>query len=182
MKDAWEDTGAEPDTKLATEPMWKSPYIWVRNAPDPGLMFEKQHQHQNPVAGQINYIYVKIHNSGGATNRTLQLWAGNASPACHGKAVLLNWERSLCRCSHPTQPELQKYRGTRRNPVTTSYLARWESASDGMTETADIDRNVRNNNNIVVRRNVNIVTLGPPVTLDNNLDRNLEGAQANLSD
>ena len=43
-----------------------------------------------------------------------------------------------------------------------SLVARWESASDVMNrETADIDQNVRNNNNIV-RRNVNIVTLGPP--------------------
>ena len=161
MKDAWEDTGAEPDTKLATEPMWKSPYIWVRNAPDPGLMFEKQHQHQNPVAGQINYIYVKIHNSGGATNGTLQLWAGKASPG-------LSWQGSFTQLGTVPMamftPNSTRIAEVPWNPTESGdyvLIARWESASDGMTETADIDRNVRNNNNIV-RRNVTTVTLGPP--------------------
>ena len=36
MKDTWDDTGAEPDPTQDNEVMWKSPYIWVRNAQDRG--------------------------------------------------------------------------------------------------------------------------------------------------
>ena len=32
MKDAWNDSGAEPDPGQAGTDMWKSPYIWVRNS------------------------------------------------------------------------------------------------------------------------------------------------------
>ena len=158
MKDAWEDTGAEPDTKLATEPMWKSPYIWVRNAPDPSLMFEKQHQHQNPVSGQINYIYVKVHNSGGATSGTLQLWAGKGSTGLAWQGSFTQVGSVLMPMFEPNSTRIAEVPWSPAESGDYSLVARWESASDGMNgETADIDQNARNNNNIV-RRNVNAVT------------------------
>ena len=58
MKDTWSDSGQEPDPNQAGQPMWESPYVWVRNDQDTQLIH--QHEHQNPVKDQPNYIYVKI--------------------------------------------------------------------------------------------------------------------------
>jgi hypothetical protein len=183
MKDAWEDTGAEPDANLAAAPMWKSPYIWVRNAPDPGLMFEEQHQHQNPVAGQINYIYVKVHNNGAAANGTLQVWVAKASSS-------LSWQGSFSQVGSvpiPTfTPNSTRIVEVPWNPTQSGHyclIARWDSAADPMTtaETAQVDANVRGNNNIVWR-NVNLVSLGSPSESSATfLIRNVERAQAHIS-
>ncbi len=91
MKDAWGDTGNEPEPSLDGQPMWKSPYIWVRNERDAGsegippLQF--QHIHQNPRKGQLNHIYVKVHNSkippaadvAGSADGSVKVWVANAS-------------------------------------------------------------------------------------------------------
>lgn len=62
MKDRWEDQGAEPG--LVGVPMWESPYIWVRRDEDARL--EHEHEHQDPLRGRTNHVYVKLHNTGGA--------------------------------------------------------------------------------------------------------------------
>ena len=90
MKDTWDDTGAEPDPALNNEVMWKSPYIWVRNTQDPGPGFLQQHLHENPVKGETNYAYVKLHNGGTTTSGTLELWRADASTA-------LNWQTNFTR-------------------------------------------------------------------------------------
>jgi len=78
MKDTWNDTGLEPDPHTAGEDMWKSPYIWVRNMQDTGLVH--QHEHQNPVFGAPNWVYVKMHNGGStATQGNLEVYWANAS-------------------------------------------------------------------------------------------------------
>ena len=65
MKDAWDDTGAEPDPITAGLSVSDSPYIWVRNSLDTSVMFEReQHLHQDAIKGAENYLYVKVHNSG----------------------------------------------------------------------------------------------------------------------
>ena len=79
MKDAWEDTGAEPDSNTSGMDMWKSPYVWVRNAQDPGPTFIEQHHHQNPGPGTVNFIYTKLHNGGDVTSGTLEVWEASAS-------------------------------------------------------------------------------------------------------
>src|SRR6185436_6482792 len=76
-KDTWNDTGAEPDPATAGEAMWKSPYIWVRRTQDATLT--KQHQHENPVNGVQNFVYVKLHNGGGDTSGNLNLYFAQAS-------------------------------------------------------------------------------------------------------
>ena len=184
MKDTWDDIGLEPDPNLAAEAMWKSPYIWVRNSPDTSTMFEKwQHQHQNPVAGQLNYIYVKIHNSGSATiDGTLKVFGANASTG-------LSWQSSFTEAG---SLDLSLPAGVTRivefpwTPTGAGHfclIARWSSTADPMTtaETARIDTNVRGNNNIVWR-NVNIVGLGSPTESSATfLVRNLASSQARIS-
>jgi hypothetical protein len=162
MRDTWDDTGAEPDPKTNAQSMWRSPYIWVRNAKDVNLI--QQHRHENPIFGQPNWVYVKLHNGGDtAATGKLEVYYANASAgltwpsnwtllgdsavnqfAAHSSQVVeLNW---------PTLPGSGHY----------CLIARWVSESDPMThaETAKIGTNVRNNNNIVWR-NVNIVAGSP---------------------
>ncbi len=51
------DTGFVPSNLLG-QASWESPDIWVRNQPD-GIPAQ-----QNPIAGQTNYVYVRVHNIG----------------------------------------------------------------------------------------------------------------------
>ena len=168
MKDTWADTGAEPDPATATEEMWKSPYIWVRNTPDPGRL--KQHQHQNPEAGALNYIYVKLHNAGPlAAAGTLQVWVANASTG-------LSWQGNWTQVGSATvngfaAQSTQAVEVLWNIPKDWSghfcLIARWVSSTDPMTTTEgmNIDFNTRQNNNIVWR-NVNIVDLLPDKAVD----------------
>ncbi len=54
------DNGSVP-SNVNGEPWWDSPDIWVRTSQD-GVP-----AHQNPVAGQTNYVYVRVRNIGDAT-------------------------------------------------------------------------------------------------------------------
>jgi hypothetical protein len=170
MKDTWIDTGQEPDPAQAALDMWQSPYIWSRNAQDTLLI--KQHEHQNPINGQQNFVYVKVHNGGVATSGNLELWFANASVglswsmdwtliqsvpvpsfAAHStKIVEIAWTPSVADslCVPPLPPECHY-----------CLVARWVSSTDAMAtpEGSDINLNVRRNNNIVWR-NVNIIDLG----------------------
>lgn len=56
-KDSPEDDGSTPSSAL-NPAWWTSPDIIVRHNPD-GI-----HIHQNPIAGQTNYIYLNLRNSG----------------------------------------------------------------------------------------------------------------------
>jgi hypothetical protein len=158
MKDTWSDTGREPDPAQASLPMWESPYIWVQNASDTQLIH--QHEHQNPIKGQPNFIYVKLHNGGPVAAGNLELYLADAS-------VGLTWPSDwtlvatvpLSIAAHTTQIAEAQW-----TPTATGHhclIARWVSASDPMTvpETSDINANVRGNNNIIWR-NLNIVDLG----------------------
>jgi hypothetical protein len=160
MKDTWDDTGAEPDPTQDNEVMWKSPYIWVRNTQDPAPVYVKQHLHENPLQGQTNYVYVKLHNGGVATNGTLELWAADASTG-------LAWQANFSQIgSIPVANMPGNTTQILELPWTPTYsghhclVARWASASDPMAtpETTSISLNTRANNNIVWR-NVNIIEL-----------------------
>lgn len=160
MKDTWNDTGAEPDPLTASEDMWKSPYIWVRETQDTSLTH--QHEHENPEFGSTNWVYVKLHNGfNTTTNGNLELWYANAS-------VSLSWPSAWTQitsipvnsfAAHSTRIVEAQWNNL---PGTGHYcmIARWVSTSDPMAtpETTDINANVRANNNIVWR-NLNIVNL-----------------------
>lgn len=58
MKDNDEDLGFEPNTTIANGEFWNAPEVWVRNNKD-GIL-----EHQNPIGGKDNYIYVRVWNRG----------------------------------------------------------------------------------------------------------------------
>lgn len=160
MKDSWSDTGSEPDPAQAGQPMWESPYLWVRNEQD--LQLIHQHEHQNPISGRENFIYVKVHNGGPATSGKLDVRVANAT-------LGLSWPGSWATLPSGPVTVALAADATRivEVPWTPSglghfcFIARWDSASDPMTtpEGSDIEANVRSNNNIIWR-NVQIIDLG----------------------
>jgi hypothetical protein len=159
MKDTWEDTGAEPDSATVGQDMWKSPYIWVRKMQDTGLTH--QHQHQNPAASSSSFVYAKLHNgASSAATGMLEFYFANASTS-------LTWPGGWTNlASVPVTVSANSSKVIEANwavPATTGHfclLARWVSPGDPMsfTETADIDQNVRRNNNLTWR-NLNIEAL-----------------------
>jgi hypothetical protein len=177
MKDSWNDTGLEPDPNTAGDPMYLSPYIWIRNTQDAGLL--QQHNHQNPEFGQQNFIYVKMHNGGVAASGNLELYIANAS-------VSLSWPASWTLvASTPVnlaQSSTQVIEVPWNSvPGTGHYcmIARWVSAADPIgVETSDINANTRQNNNIVWR-NLNIVDLSADDEVD--VDVMVRGAEKNMA-
>lgn len=69
-RDNPQDTGVVP----SAPPWWNSPDIWVRRADDGGA------QHQDPQAGQRNYLYARVLNRGSTTvtNITVTWYYGAA--------------------------------------------------------------------------------------------------------
>jgi subtilisin family serine protease len=76
MQDQVTDAGLEPNPDNVSA-YYVTPDIWVRNANDGGTV------HQNPEAGQTNYVYVKVRNRGfkasAATGNRLKLYWAKAS-------------------------------------------------------------------------------------------------------
>ncbi len=177
MKDSWNDTGLEPDPNTTSDAMYLSPYIWIRNTQDAGLL--QQHNHQNPEFGQQNFIYVKMHNGGVAASGNLELYIANAS-------VSLSWPASWTLIA--TTPVNLAQSSTQvievpwnSVPGTGHYcmIARWVSAADPIgVETSDINANTRQNNNIVWR-NLNIVDLSADDEVD--VDVMVRGAEKNMA-
>jgi Metallo-peptidase family M12B Reprolysin-like len=159
MKDTWSDTGAEPDPATASESMWRSPYIWVRNDQDTTLT--RQHMHENPSAGSDVFAYAKLHNGGNSTTSgTLELYFANAD-------VSLEWPVAWTLIgsvpvnnfvAHAARVVEVPWNGVPTAGDHYCLIARWVSASDPMAtaEGTDINANVRANNNIVWR-NLNII-------------------------
>ena len=162
MKDTWDDTGQEPDPNTVGEDMWKSPYIWVRNTQDTGLIH--QHQSENPIFGQTNWVYVKMHNGFSATTSgNLEVYWADASLSLTwpGAWTLLASTPVNAFAAHSTTIVEVPWSNL---PGTGHYclLARWNSVADPMAtpEGPDIEANVRANNNLIWR-NLNIVELMP---------------------
>ncbi|HEV8610593.1 MAG TPA: M12 family metallo-peptidase [Thermoanaerobaculia bacterium] len=167
MKDTWNDTGAEPDPLTAAEPMWISPYIWARNSQDTNLTH--QHQHENPQSGSTSWVYAKLHNGFNAsTSGNLELYWANAAAGLGWPAnwTLLATIPVASFAAHSTRVVEGQWNSV-PGPGHFCLIARWVSPSDPMAvaETADINANVRGNNNIVWR-NVNIVALPPDAEAD----------------
>ena len=161
MKDRWEDTGLEPDPATAGKAMYVSPYIWIRNAQDP--TFLAQHEHENPLFGQTNWIYTKLHNGDFTSHSgTLEFYVADASISLSwpsGWALVASVPATIAGSSTAI---LEQAWNSVPDPSTGSthycMIVRWVSASDPMTtpETTNIEANVRGNNNIVWR-NLNVV-------------------------
>ncbi len=67
IKDHSTDNGTVPSNPNK-EAFWVSPDIWVRNVKDGGTT------HQNPEYGQWNYVYAQIHNIGGNTAYSVDVY------------------------------------------------------------------------------------------------------------
>jgi len=163
MRDTADDTGREPDPKTAGEDMWLSPAIWVRNTQD--AAGAHSHDHENPIAGKPNWVYVEMQNGGGKIHGDLELYFANASVSLTWPA---GWTLIPATLANPATPVDFSPMSSRVVEVPWTppldghfcLLARWVSQADPMevAETQDIESNVRNNNNIVWR-NVNVVDL-----------------------
>jgi hypothetical protein len=165
MKDSWNDMGAEPDPKAAADVMWASPFIWVRNSRD--TTSAHKYDHENPVAGSDNWVYVQLDNGGGTINGNLELYWANASTS-------LTWPSGW---NALTSVPVSFSAGTPSKVIEVPWsppqaghyclLARWGSAADPMThpEGSEIEQNVRSNNNIVWM-NVNVIDLATGPSAD----------------
>ena len=72
IKDNAEDKGFEPNTTITNDNYWSAPEIWVRHQKD-GI-----EEHQNPLGGKDNYIYVRVWNRGqkkSPGSRVTAFWA-----------------------------------------------------------------------------------------------------------
>lgn len=163
--DAWSrdltsDTGVEPNP--VASPMWTSPDIWVRNQDDGGTA------HQNPEAGQTNYIHVNIRNRSlvDAVNVPVKFYFANASTG-------LSWPTQWTQIGqatlalvpgNPTAVVVAKVPWSIPTSMTGHFclVVRIDTPQDPMrfAEGTNISLNTQNNNNIVWR-NVNIVNLIP---------------------
>lgn len=182
-KDGPEDIGEEPN--IATELLWTSPDIWVRNSPDG---FEIQ-EHENPeyVSGSPVYVYVRVRNKGcnqtGGEPVTLywskagtalnwpSYWNGEiTSPALMGNEigteeapVLEPGEIGMIQFTWEDVPDPAIYEGIEGidEPWHFCLLSRIDSPSDPMYDEIlnndwNLAHNVRYNNNIVWK-NISII-------------------------
>jgi Pregnancy-associated plasma protein-A len=174
-QDTGNDTGAEPNT--TGDPMYVSHDIWVRNTND-GLTDQ---QHQNPIYGSTNYIYVRVRNQSCSEDAsgTLNLYWAKASSGLSWPAP---WDGSVIMPALMGDPVGSQSTGSVpaggfvilefpwNPPNPDDYisfgadkshfclLSRIETPA-GMTfpETGNLYENVRRNNNIVWK---NITVLG----------------------
>lgn len=179
MQDCPDDTGAEP--YAGGGDICGSDDIWIRNGSD-GLTYQ---DHQNPVAGATNTVYVRVRNRGcpaaGPQTGMLRLywakaspslswpqpWDGSVtSPALMGDAlgsvtvsVPGGGEQIVSFSWVPPPPAL--YASFGADKAHFCLLARIETAASapfGMSfpETTNLADNVRNNNDIIWK-NVSVV-------------------------
>lgn len=163
MQDTPIDVGEEPNPD--TSPMWESQDIWVRNLPDPTL--QHQHEHQNPISGSTNYVYVKLRNRGcePLTSGVLKTYFAKASTGLSwDSAWVSNFPDGDLIGSEPVVfvasngSKVLEYEWTPTAGGHFCLLARLESPDDPMTftEGTNVNVNTRNNNNIAWK-NVTVV-------------------------
>lgn len=172
MKDRWEDEGGEPtEPATAGKPMWESPYIWLRQTQDARLEdlagneangeYLHEHDHQNPEHGQPNFVYVKVHNTGGA-DQTRDLEVYWAESGINGPE---SW--SLLESKEVTIPagtvDVVEFKWA-NVPAPGHYciIARWnvENTVLDFTGSTSVSAAVYADNDLIWR-NMNIVNLSP---------------------
>jgi hypothetical protein len=159
MKDTWEDFGEEPNP--SGEAMYKSPYIWVRNSQDIGLLH--QFEHQNPIGRVPNWVYIKMHNGSQTLNINghLELYRASASTSL---LWMLDWvlvKDTVLTVNSNSSRIIEILWTPELDAGHYCLLARWVSTDDPMhtPETSIVYHNTRENNNIIWR-NMNIINLG----------------------
>jgi len=155
MRDTWNDTGVEPNA--SREPVWTSPYIWVRRTRDVNLV--EQHRDERPDLNSSVYVYVKVHNGGSSTaNGKLELSFADSGTG-------LAFPSSLIWTPIGTQQLQIPARDTRifefpwTTPASTPsgsghfvFLARWISTTDPISYGGpDVEKMARESNNVVLR-------------------------------
>jgi len=150
-RDHSRDGGSVP-TNAGGEPVWDSPDIWVRQSDDRGS------QHQNPLVGQPNMVYVRVHNVGDAPLRDIVVHVYDAD----GGANLRwpdDWAPEIGRTTIANlAPGATTVVGVPWTPVYpghTCFLVRLEAPQDPIT----FDGYVPFDNNIC-QKNVQVTTGG----------------------
>jgi Metallo-peptidase family M12 len=163
MRDTWDDTGAQPDPRTASQDMWRSPYIWVRTSQDPDRVH--QHEHQTPALNSNAFVYVKLHNGiGGAANGTVELYWAHSSTGLAWPGTWTLAGTAPVTGFAPSSTLIVEIPWTTPASAPSAVghfclIARYVSAADPIVgETADINANVRNSNNLVWR---NLEPLAP---------------------
>src|SRR5262249_13564147 len=162
---------------------WESPDIWVRHQKD-GVLHQ---EHQNPLGGKMNYVYVRVRNRGTGLSKTatVKLYWAKASTALSWPAP---WDGSVTKPAKMGGPVGSKTSGNvpaggsvileyawkAPNPADYAsfgadkthfcFLARLETGPAplyGMAykETSNLYNNVKNNNGIVWK-NVTVLESG----------------------
>ncbi|MDQ6799700.1 MAG: S8 family serine peptidase [Acidobacteriota bacterium] len=161
MRDNAADTGTVPSTGT----MWQSPDIWNRNAAD-GMT-----GHQNPIHGiampVANFIYANVRN----LSATDTLKAGRVDVWIAAAAVGLSWPMDftyvgsipVANVAASAVQQAGPLQWFPPDPSPSDHFcmyARLQGPQDPITfaETANIDTNARNSNNIIWK-NVNIVAM-----------------------
>lgn len=170
-RDMMDDIGEEPNTTSSY--MYKTDDIWVRNSND-GITNQ---EHQNPIGGTKNYVYVRVRNLGCASSTSAQVklywakassglswpapWDGSVTtPALMGKFIGEKSTGSVAASDFVileyewNTPNPSDYSSFGMDKTHFCLLSRIETSSTspyGMTftETSNLGQNVRNNNNIV---------------------------------
>ncbi len=162
LKDTPDDTGREPDPATASQSMSASPYIWIRNTRDINLNHQEQNEDAIFGSATSNWVYVKLKNDfNSVTSGSLNLYYADASS---GMRWPVDWHllSSIQVTGFAARSEKVVEYNWSALPAVGRFalVARWVSRGDPMTtpETADINANVRGNNNIIWR-NITIVAL-----------------------
>lgn len=199
IADSHQDIGNEPNTMSTS--YYRSPEIWVRNTQDmigsDGRYMQEDNpsRHQNPEAGQTNYIYVRIRNIGceqtSATDVNLRVYFSKASTGLSWPTNWVNYmigsvtygdEITTTPLAIPSLDPGEQYVAEIPwfPPDPSSFgetqshiclLGRLESTVDPMafTETNSVSANTRNNNNIAWK-NVTVVNIDPFRLIDPRLN------------
>lgn len=181
MKDVSDDFGAEPDP--STQPMYISDDIWVRKTNDGLLNQDHENPEYRPPGSSSNYVYVRVRNRGcsGTASGTLKLYWAKASsglswpspwdgsvttPALMGNTIgpqsvsvaAGNDEIYVFPWMPPNPADYASFGADQAHFCLLARIETSTTAPYGMTspETANLNTNVRNNNNIVWK-NITVV-------------------------
>ncbi|MGB8657583.1 MAG: hypothetical protein WCE90_07325 [Candidatus Zixiibacteriota bacterium] len=170
------DDGTEPDP---CTPIWESDDIRVRNTrvtgPVPGDPWQSKLQHQNPIDGTTNYVYVKLRNRGNTSVTgtlhlywfqisTVRKWDANNQIPFSGEEIGYGKTVTVGPCPPFLDEVVAEFEWI---PVVAPWdfclLARFESNDDQMrfleVHNSLITDNARKNNNIALK---NLYVIYPP--------------------
>ncbi|UGU15413.1 zinc metalloprotease [Sinomicrobium kalidii] len=170
-RDMMDDVGDEPNT--TSSHMYRTDDIWVRHSND-GITNQ---EHQNPVGGATNFVYVRVRNRGcgTASSGNVRLywakassglswpapWDGSViSPALMGDVIGMEPTGAVAASDYvileyswntPNPADYSSFGADRTHFCLLSRIETSPTAPFGMTfpETSNLGQNVRNNNNIV---------------------------------